>query len=322
MKQLVSIVVPCYRQGRYLPEALESVLAQSHQPIEVIVVNDGSDDETDVVARRYAGRIRYIKQPNGGLPSARNAGIRQAQGQFLFFLDADDLVHPEGVSWLVEAVGEGENRVAYMGWRRFVDDPLNDPFPDYLPAETIEPLPRLLHENLSAVHTFICPRQLVVKAGMFDETLHGLADWEFWTRLAIMGAKFVTVQKVGAYYRKTPGSMITNQSNRTNSRVEILLRAHRQIVSRPSMLELFGSELVDLEHALLRAHMVPGKPDALVPRLADALLELNRLGFRENCAAPVRLLRSIIGYRAECFPLAWFRLFQREQLRYYSSLNT
>src|SRR5256885_924618 len=97
---LVSVIIPCYRQAQFLPAALDSVLAQTHLDIEPIVVNDGSDDDTDAVARRYGSRISYLRQGNSGLPAARNAGIRKARGKFLLFLDADDLLHPQAVQRL------------------------------------------------------------------------------------------------------------------------------------------------------------------------------------------------------------------------------
>src|ERR687898_3616338 len=86
---LVSVVIPCYNQARFLGEAIESVLAQSYPHFEVIVVDDGSTDNTSEVAASYAG-VRYIRQENQGLAGARNAGIRRSRGSYLVFLDADD----------------------------------------------------------------------------------------------------------------------------------------------------------------------------------------------------------------------------------------
>jgi glycosyltransferase involved in cell wall biosynthesis len=100
---LVSVIIPCYRQGHLLPEALESVLAQTYPAVEAVVVNDGSPDDTDEVVHRYLPRVRYVRQQNRGLPAARNAGIRASSGQYLLFLDADDLLYPKAVEWLVEA---------------------------------------------------------------------------------------------------------------------------------------------------------------------------------------------------------------------------
>src|SRR5262245_46484951 len=100
----VSVIIPCYRQGRYLAQAIDSCLAQTHPDVEVIVVNDGSDDNTDEVARGYGDRIRYIPKRNGGVSAARNSGIAVATGRYLKFLDADDHLAPQQIEWHLEGL--------------------------------------------------------------------------------------------------------------------------------------------------------------------------------------------------------------------------
>ena len=94
-KSLISCIVPVFNGENYLAEALESILAQTYRPIEVIVVDDGSTDGTAGLAARYGDRIRYVRQNNGGAPTARNLGLSVAVGEFVAFLDSDDLWHPE-----------------------------------------------------------------------------------------------------------------------------------------------------------------------------------------------------------------------------------
>lgn len=89
-RPLVSAIIPVYNCELYLAEAIESVLAQTYRPIEIIMVDDGSTDGTADVAKRYATVVRYVRQPNSGAPAARNRGAELAQGDFLSFLDADD----------------------------------------------------------------------------------------------------------------------------------------------------------------------------------------------------------------------------------------
>ena len=88
---LVSVIMPCYNGERYLAEAIESALSQTHRPIEVIVVDDGSTDGSRQVAERFGDRIRWTQRDHSGIAGARNHGIELAQGEFLAFLDADDL---------------------------------------------------------------------------------------------------------------------------------------------------------------------------------------------------------------------------------------
>src|SRR5437868_12767968 len=101
---LVSIIIPCYNQAEFLSEAIDSALAQTYRPIEVLVVNDGSPDETEKVARSYGERIEYISRDNGGLSAARNTGIARARGCYLKFLDSDDQLHPAQIARQVEAL--------------------------------------------------------------------------------------------------------------------------------------------------------------------------------------------------------------------------
>ena len=92
---LISCIIPIFNGERFLGEALESVLAQTYQPVEIIVVDDGSTDGTAEVARRYGERVHYLWQPNAGQTAARNMGLSEAKGEFIAFLDGDDLWHRE-----------------------------------------------------------------------------------------------------------------------------------------------------------------------------------------------------------------------------------
>jgi glycosyltransferase involved in cell wall biosynthesis len=100
----VSVVIPCYNYAHFLPAAINSALRQTHHNIEVIVVDDGSVDDTAAVAARYGDRIRYIRQENQGLSAARNRGLQAAEGTLIQFLDADDVLGHTSV----------QERVAYL----------------------------------------------------------------------------------------------------------------------------------------------------------------------------------------------------------------
>lgn len=91
----VSVVMPSYNCAQYLAEAVDSALAQTYRDFEIVVVDDGSKDNTEEVARRYGSKIQYIKQENRGLPGARNTGIRASSGEYIALLDADDSWFPE-----------------------------------------------------------------------------------------------------------------------------------------------------------------------------------------------------------------------------------
>ena len=95
MKPLVSVIIAVYNGEKYLGEAIESVLAQTYAPIELVILDDGSQDQTSQVAKRYGSKLRYFQQSNRGQPSAQNQAIRLTQGSYISFLDADDLYLPD-----------------------------------------------------------------------------------------------------------------------------------------------------------------------------------------------------------------------------------
>ena len=119
---LVSVVIPCYNQAHFLGEAIESVLAQTYPHLEIIVVDDGSPDNTEEVATRYSG-VRYVQQANQGLAAARNTGLRHSTGAYLVFLDADDRLLPQAVEvGLQQLQAHPECAFTFGKWRQIAGD--------------------------------------------------------------------------------------------------------------------------------------------------------------------------------------------------------
>src|ERR1700678_3861883 len=118
---LVSIIIPTYNRAEYLGQAIDSALAQSYRPIEIIVVDDGSTDDTQGVAARYGDRIRYIHKANGGASSARNAGFAAASGEVLALLDSDDRWLTEKLEKQISLLSDGVGLV-HAGFRVFNSD--------------------------------------------------------------------------------------------------------------------------------------------------------------------------------------------------------
>lgn len=114
-ERLVSILIPCYNYGAYLGEAIDSALAQLHPDIEIVVLDDGSTDNTPDVAAQYGSRISYHRTRNQGLPSTLNAGLKLAKGSYCVQLDADNRLHPDFVSRTLEAIqGAQDPKVAFV----------------------------------------------------------------------------------------------------------------------------------------------------------------------------------------------------------------
>src|SRR5215216_1764150 len=113
----VSAIIPTYNSARYLTEAVDSVLAQTVEDVEVVVIDDGSTDETELLMRGYGSRVRYLRQQNGGVARARNRGIEESRGQYVAFLDADDVWVPNKLERQVAALEKGPgHRACYSAF--------------------------------------------------------------------------------------------------------------------------------------------------------------------------------------------------------------
>ena len=206
----VSVIVPTYNTLAYLPEAIDSILNQTFEDFEILLVNDGSTDGTEQWAKTLDdSRVHYIYQQNQGLSAARNTGIRLAQGKYIAFLDADD-------SWDATKLAK---QVAYLiaypqvgmvhAWVSFMDAEGVSTGRIWKTQAQGWVLPQLLHRNDVAVLSVLVRRECFEQIGEFDTQLKSLEDWEIWLRLA---AKYPIgiLQEPLAQYRQLPGSMSRN----------------------------------------------------------------------------------------------------------------
>ena len=184
MPKLVSVVVPTYNYRHYVGEAIESVLAQSHQPLEILVVDDGSTDGTQEELRRFNGRIRYLHQPNRGLSAARNTGILAAAGEFIALLDADDLWAPTKIEKQMALMDSPEVGVVFCALNRIDVRSGAEEVKHCLPDSRGDLRRMLLHRNCMTASTVLVRRACFEKAGLFDESLRSAEDWDMWIRIS------------------------------------------------------------------------------------------------------------------------------------------
>jgi glycosyltransferase involved in cell wall biosynthesis len=202
---LVSVVVPCFNYGHLLRESLDSVLGQSLQDWECIVVDDGSTDDTSAVAGSYAAqdaRFVCLRQENRGLSAARNAGLRKARGELVQLLDADDLLeaeklkehahfltrHPEFdlvYGAMRYFTGQGPERRRSLGRHG-----ANQEWMTLWPDTSQDMLLALVQGNQFPVSAALFRKSLPAEMGYFDEALASHEDWEFWLRCALAGKRF------------------------------------------------------------------------------------------------------------------------------------
>ena len=195
MQPLVSIIVPCYNSERFVEEALRSALAQTYPRIEVVVIDDGSTDGTPSILERYTSdpRVHIVSQANAGLAAARNAGLAVATGEYVTFLDSDDVYLPEKVEKQVRFLADHPDAgLAYCHSGHFFDgDPKRISYSYAKPAHAGTPvLQRLRRGNIMNVNTVMVRKALVDAVGGFDPQFRSGEDWDLWIRLAQAGCLF------------------------------------------------------------------------------------------------------------------------------------
>lgn len=179
----ISIVIPAYNSEPCLRETLESALAQTYPAYEIIVVDDGSKDRTEEIARSYGDRIRYIKQQNTGIAGARNRAIQEATGDWIAFLDHDDLILPDKLEKQVALIEANPNLVVvYSTFKYLYTDGSTNEVPVF-PAKELWPAIRYRTPILPS--TSIIRRSAIQEIGGFstDPRLRMIDDWDMWFRM-------------------------------------------------------------------------------------------------------------------------------------------
>lgn len=207
---LVSVILPVYNGERFVRAALDSVLAQTYRPIEVIVVNDGSTDGSEAILKEYGDRIRYIMQKNAGPAAATNRGIAEARGEWIAFQHADDLWAPDKIEDQLLAaqaddavvdcrmrVIDESGHVVGESWRPFV---VGSP-----------PLTEWMTVGCRASMSALVRRRAVQAVDGFDSANRlGTDDYQFWLALVATGHRFRFIDKVLASYRRHGGNVSSN----------------------------------------------------------------------------------------------------------------
>ena len=183
---MVSVVIPTYNNAQFLPEALDSLLSQTFRSLELIVVDDGSTDDTVDVLKPYAGLLRYIRKENGGPASARNAGIKHARGELIAFQDADDTWLPEKLQLQVDYLREHpEVGVVFSGSVFFgTETRQSDCLKQRFNVNSGMMFDRLLHDHFVGMSSVVIRRSCLDEIGLFDESLIGAEDYNLYLRLA------------------------------------------------------------------------------------------------------------------------------------------
>jgi len=229
---LVSIIIPCYNHSHYLPAAIESLLKQSYSPIEIIVVDDGSIDNTKEVAQSYP-QVTYIFQTNQGLSASRNTGITKSKGSYLVFLDADDWLYPNAiktnfgylqqnvdaayVSGSYDGIYENEDRVMEVKHEINIDHYKN-----------------LLTRNFIGVPAAVMYRRWVFDEFLFDTTLRSCEDYDLYLKVSRKYPVVHHTEKIAAY-RKHASNMSSDFKVMLSSALNVLQRQKHALKTSAEM---------------------------------------------------------------------------------------
>lgn len=220
MKPLVSILMPAYNAESYLAQSIESALAQTWQNIELIIVDDGSQDNTGAIAQQYASpKVKIIHQANQGQSASENRALQEAQGEFIQYLDADDLLAPTKIERQIALLGDSHSPyVATAEWARFYSSPDEARFNPQPPWADMSPVDWLLcvWDGHFMMHgaAWLIPRPIADRAGAWTESLSLINDFDYFSRivLASEGVKFCWGART--YYRSgNPQSLSGSKSD-------------------------------------------------------------------------------------------------------------
>lgn len=246
----ISVIVPCYNQATFLDNCIESLINQTYPNWECILINDGSTDNTEEIALNWQkkdNRIRYVKKTNGGLSSARNAGIQNITGDFVQFLDCDDFLYKEKFEKSVKKIDQQTNAVIITDFQRFDNV-----------AQTIIPPHCILKEEyfnqrdilLKWDHTFSIPihcavfsKDLVEKY-TFNEELKAKEDWIFWLQVYENNPQTHFIKEYLLAYRMSSSGMTYNQTFMYESKMKALEKLEQIISDKDLLRQFFRQELL------------------------------------------------------------------------------
>lgn len=239
MSPTISVVIPAYNAADYIGLAVESVLTQTRTAGEIILVDDGSKDDTGEIAKSYGNRIRYIRQNNAGVMTARNRGIQEARFEWIAFLDADDFWFPEKLARQCTALAQvGEHCLLCGAVTVFRQANPKPPPGSDQGASRPEKLSvqALLQKNRVATSTVLVPKESLQRMGGFPRRYNHAEDWAVWLRIAAGGLPIYFLSQPLCAYRLTPNALGTRDPGYLRD-VEVriitdFLREHPQFATR------------------------------------------------------------------------------------------
>jgi hypothetical protein len=235
-----SIIIPAFNQGRFLAQAIQSALRQTQREVEVVVIDDGSTDDTPAVAAPFLSysNFKYLRQANTGLPGARNRGLRESSGDYVCFLDSDDFLHAEKIQRQAGML-DADPQLGFVYCDIVTVDESGQPVAE---AYSVGAVGRPLSGNIFSSlmlggyfppHTVLMRRSVLESVGGFDPELGGHADYDLWLRVSAAGHRACYQDEKLAFYRAYPGSMSKDGQHMAETRAATfrkICRSHPDLV--------------------------------------------------------------------------------------------
>lgn len=222
----ISVIIPAYDVAPYIAETLDSVFAQTFKQFEVVIVNDGSPDTVNLerALAPYLERIRYIRQEHSGASSARNRAVHEAHGEFLAFLDGDDLWMPDYLEKQLSFLRSNDYDLAYADALLFGDSPLaGKTFMQTSPSHGPVTFESLIRYECNIITSgVVARRQKVIEAGLFDESLRNAHDFDLWMRMVRAGSRLGYQREVLLQYRCRTDSLSGDVMHRLSTEMFVL----------------------------------------------------------------------------------------------------
>jgi glycosyltransferase involved in cell wall biosynthesis len=254
----ISVIIPVYNGEKTIRETIASVLKQTESDFELIVINDGSQDSTlDVIASIQDARLQVFSYPNAGVAASRNRGLCQASGDFISFLDADDLWTPDKLEAQLKALEENPQAAVAYSWTDHIDESSQFLSPGPHVALSGDIYARLLLGNfLSNGSNVLIRAHALTAVGGFEESLAPAEDWDMWLRLAAR-YQFVAVPFTHILYRISTASASCNLSKMEVASLRVIERAYTQA---PASLQHLKKETFAFFYNYLISKALEGPP--------------------------------------------------------------
>jgi glycosyltransferase involved in cell wall biosynthesis len=269
MTPRVSVIVPAYNAAVYLPYAIDSVLSQTYPDWEIVIVDDGSTDNTRSVVDSYRARLRerlqYIYQPNRGLSAARNVGIKASRGEFIAMLDADDVWLPHRLARGI-AVLDADPKTGLVH-ARVVRIDVHGSITGQLKVVPEDLSGRIARKIYTRRAHLVCPTVMFRKsclqaAGWFDETMQATEDRDLWFRIALHYS-VAYIDEVLAHYRLSPSSITSNLDRLLTGQLSFVAKHHKSgAATRLDYLQALGNIHRELGDSLFRRGAVTDAIDS------------------------------------------------------------